>query len=139
FRREADFGRSVHHVNVAQTLDFGDGDVPFLVIEYVEGRTLASLIDELGALPESLCRHVGREVARGLAAIHAAGAVHRDVKPENVLVTPDHVVKVMDLGVARLMDESTRLSRTGAFVGSLRYAAPEQLERGGESVDGRTD
>src|SRR6185295_5468949 len=108
-----------------------------LVMEYVEGRTLRGLLDEIGRAPEELCRHVGREVAEGLAAIHAAGVVHRDLKPENVLVTKDHAVKVMDLGIARLADEALRLSQTGAFVGSVRYAAPEQF-RGGD-VDGRAD
>ena len=65
-------------------------------------------LTELERLPEELCRHIGREVAKGLGAIHAAGVVHRDLKPENVLVTRDHEVKVMDLGVARLVEETTR-------------------------------
>jgi len=106
FRREARIGQAVGHRNVVRTLDCAtDGERLFLVMEYVEGQTLRELLDELGALPEELCRHVGREVCRGLGAIHAAGAVHRDLKPENVLITPDHEVKVMDLGVARLVDE----------------------------------
>src|SRR3990172_4169430 len=105
-------------------------------MEYVEGQTLRALLDELGTVPEELCRHVGREVAKGLVAIHAAGVVHRDLKPENVLITKDHVVKVMDLGVARLADEAMRLSQSGAFVGSIQYAAPEQVQDA-ESVDGR--
>jgi hypothetical protein len=78
-------------------------------------------------------------VSKGLAAIHEAGVVHRDLKPENVLITPDHQIKVMDLGVARLMDEAVRLSQTGAFVGSLHYAAPEQFDAGGKDLDGRAD
>jgi tetratricopeptide (TPR) repeat protein len=110
----------------------------FIVMEHVEGRTLRALLEELGAVPEELCRHVGREVAQGLAAIHAAGAVHRDLKPENVLITREHVVKVMDLGVARLADEQVRLSGTGAFVGSVLYAAPEQFSSSAQ-VDGRAD
>ena len=89
-------------------------------MEYVEGQTLRDLLEELERVPEELCRHIGREVAKGLAAIHEAGVVHRDLKPENVLITPDHVVKIMDLGVARLQDEAIRLSQTGAFVGSPR-------------------
>jgi len=63
-------------------------------------------------IDEELCRHIGREVAKGLAAIHAAGVIHRDIKPENVLITKEHVVKVMDLGMARLNDEARRLSQS---------------------------
>jgi serine/threonine protein kinase/tetratricopeptide (TPR) repeat protein len=142
FLREADIGRRVRHPNVVATVDARtvetDGrTLRILVMEHVEGRTLRAFADELGRVPEELCRHVGREVAKALAAIHAAGAVHRDLKPENLIVTRDHVVKVMDLGVARLADEAMRLSQTGAFVGSVRYAAPEQF--GGGDVDGRVD
>ena len=90
-------------------------------------------------MPEDLCRHIGREVTSGLAAIHEAGVLHRDLKPENVLVTPDHEVKVMDLGIALPLDDLMRLSRTGQFVGTVRYSAPEQLTGGKAQVDGRTD
>jgi serine/threonine protein kinase/tetratricopeptide (TPR) repeat protein len=132
FLREAELGRRVRHENVVRTLDAGveaagGGRRHYLVMEYVEGRTLRALLEESGRLPEELCRHVGRAVALALAAIHAAGVVHRDLKPDNVIVTPDHVVKVMDLGVARFVEDAARLSRTGAFVGSLRYGAPEQF------------
>jgi tetratricopeptide (TPR) repeat protein len=142
FLREAEAGRRVEHENVVRTLDADaiaiDGaQHHFLVMEYVEGQTLRSLLAELERVPEELCRHIGREVAKGLAAIHAAGAVHRDLKPENVLITPDHAVKIMDLGVARLIDEAIRLSQTGAFVGTLHYAAPEQLL--GEEPAGAAD
>jgi serine/threonine protein kinase/tetratricopeptide (TPR) repeat protein len=169
FLREAELGTRVVHDNVVRTLGFGTADVdgaerPFLVMEYVEGQTLRELLAELGRFPEELCRHVGREIANGLSAIHAAGAVHRDVKPENVMIcrTADrdvaerpgaqpreregnvhhretHVVKVMDLGVARLSGAAENLSLPGAFLGSIRYASPEQLRRGGPELDGRAD
>ncbi|MHC5012540.1 MAG: serine/threonine protein kinase, partial [Planctomycetota bacterium] len=144
FLREAEIGQRVEHENVVRTYDCDatetDGRTAhFLVMEYVEGQTLRDLLEELERVPEELCRHIGREVAEGLAAIHAAGVVHRDVKPENVLITEDHVVKVMDLGVARLQDEAIRLSRAGAFVGSIEYAAPEQFRGGGRDADGRAD
>jgi tetratricopeptide (TPR) repeat protein len=144
FAREEEIGKRVVHANVVRTLDAGatlsgGAELRFLVMEYVEGRTLRALADELGRVPEELCRHVGREAAKGLAAIHAAGIVHRDVKPDNVLITKDHVVKVMDLGVARLEGDAMRLSQSGAFVGSMRYAAPEQIERAGRVLDGRAD
>jgi predicted ATPase len=130
FLREAEIGKSVVHENVVRTYDAdaiatGGAQQHFLVMEYVEGQTLRALMKELDRVPEELCRHIAREVAKGLAAIHATGVVHRDVKPENVLITAEHVVKVMDLGVARLNDEALRLSQTGAFVGSIHYAAPE--------------
>ena len=142
FAREADIGRRIVHGNVVRTLDFGSAVVDgvaqhYLVMEYVEGQTLRALLEELGQVPEELCRHIARETAKGLAAIHALEVVHRDIKPENVLITKDHVVKVMDLGVARLMDEAIRLSHTGAFLGSALYAAPE-LFAGGEP-DRRAD
>jgi tetratricopeptide (TPR) repeat protein len=143
FLREAEIGRRVRHPNVVATLDAGaasiDGqDVHYLVMERVEGRTLRALLDDLGRVPEALCRDVGRETARALAAIHAAGAVHRDLKPDNVIVVGGNSVKVMDLGVARLRDEAARLSQTGAFVGSVQYGAPEQFSDP-ESVDARAD
>jgi tetratricopeptide (TPR) repeat protein len=142
FLREAEIGRAVVHENVVRTLDADEivvGGVHhhFLVMEYVEGQTLRALLEELERVPEELCRHIGREVAKGLAAIHAAGVVHRDMKPENVLITKEHAVKVMDLGVARLADEQLRLSQSGAFIGSVEYAAPEQF--GGSGVDHRAD
>ncbi len=144
FLREAEIGISLSHPNVvrtyaAQTSRIGEQSVHFLVMEFVEGQTLRSLLDELSQVPEDLCRHIGREIACALDAIHQAGAVHRDLKPENVLITAEHVVKVMDLGVALLTDEMIRLSQTGLFVGSLRYAAPEQLAAGKRMVDGRAD
>lgn len=137
FLREAEIGRSVRHGSVVRTLDVDmvsvEGkSIHFMVMEYVEGRTLRDLLKDLKTVPETLLREVARQVAAGLAAIHAAGIVHRDLKPENVLITPDHEVKVMDLGVARLMEESVALTREGQFAGSLLYAAPEQF--GGKEV-----
>ncbi|MHC4817425.1 MAG: serine/threonine-protein kinase, partial [Planctomycetota bacterium] len=143
FRREAEIGRRVRHPNVVQTygVDVVQQDrrhFHCLVMEYVQGQTLRELAEEFEQVPEQLCRHIGLEVAKGLVAIHAAGAIHRDLKPENVLLTDDEMVKVMDLGVAHVSgDEALRLSRTGAFVGSLLYAAPEQF--GGGPADGRCD
>jgi serine/threonine-protein kinase len=143
FLREAEIGKAVHHPNVVRTLDCNQVSLrgtrcAFLVMEYVEGRTLRALLKEAPSMSEDRCRAIGRELAQGLAAIHEAGAVHRDLKPENVLVTPEHTVKITDLGVAWIADEALRLSHSGAFIGSLRYASPEQF--GGRGVpDGRSD
>jgi len=143
FLREAEIGRRVRHPNVVSThdadaIDVGGRTYHFLVTEYVEGQTLRALLDELDHAPEELTRHIGREMARALEAVHREGAVHRDIKPENVLITAGESVKLMDLGVARLKDESIRLSQTGQFLGSVQYAAPEQFEAA-EDVDGRAD
>ena len=143
FVREAEIGRRVRHENVVRTLDAGEAEhggerLRFVVMEYVEGKTLRALLEDLGRVPEELCLHVGREIAKALAAIHAEGAVHRDVKPDNVILTPEHVVKVMDLGVAR-SDDDVRVSQTGAFVGSLEYAAPEQFRPKTGAIDHRAD
>lgn len=144
FEREAGIGIAVRHPNVVRTLDVGSAEadgrpVHFLAMEYVRGQTLRSLLRSEGALPEELCRRIGTDVARGLEAIHAAGAIHRDLKPENILITEEQDVRVMDLGVAKIKDEATRLTRTGAFVGSLNYASPEQIREGGASLDARAD
>jgi len=140
FARECEIGQGIVHPNVVRMFGSGESDgFHYIVMEYVEGQTLRDLIVELEVVPEELCRHIAREVAAGVAAIHAAGAVHRDIQPENVLITPDHEVRLMDLGVARLVDESTRLSLTGSFVGSVQYAAPEQFRGGDEVADPRVD
>jgi tetratricopeptide (TPR) repeat protein len=140
--REAAIGAQVVHENVVRTVGVAPDATRVasrraLVTEYVEGQTLRALLGDMRRVPEQFCRHIGREIANGLAAIHAAGAVHRDLKPDNVLITKDHVVKVMDLGVARIEGAAGNL--TDAFVGSLRYAAPEQVRRGGAAVDARAD
>jgi tetratricopeptide (TPR) repeat protein len=143
FLREGEIGMAVSHPNVVRTFHAeaiaqGSDSVNLLVMEYVEGQTLRSLLDELERVPERLCRHIGREVAKGLAAIHAAGIIHRDLKPENILITHDEVVKVMDLGLA-LQSDGLRLSQAGSFVGSVHYAAPEQFGGRWEDVDARAD
>ena len=132
FLREAEAGRRVRHPGVVRTLDAGravvDGlETPWIAMEAVDGRDLRAVLAEAGPVGERFARVVGAAVADALAAVHAAGLVHRDVKPENVVVTAREDVRLADLGLALLRDEATRLSATGAFVGTLLYAAPEQL------------
>jgi len=138
-RREAEAGRRVEHANVVRTHDCGAYEMggrsrDVLVMEYVEGKTLGDLVRDLGPLPEAMLRAVAIQAAEGLAAIHAAGVVHRDLKPDNLLVTADDQVRIMDLGVARLVEESLILTREGDFVGSFLYGAP-----GGGPDHGGTD
>jgi len=142
FLREADLGRTLDHPAVVRTHDLGRtqcGDTLYyyLVMEYVEGRTLRALIRQLNTLPEALVRDLAVQVASALAAVHSAHATHRDLKPGNILITPDYQVKLMDLGVAFLTQETSRLTRTGYFVGTILYAAPEQVR--GEPVGPASD
>jgi tetratricopeptide (TPR) repeat protein len=142
FRREAAAGSRIDDPHVVRThaadvYPAGSEARCCLVMEYVDGKTLRDLLRESGPLPESLVREVGRQAAQGLAAIHAAGVVHRDVKPENLIITRENVVKIMDLGVAGIREEAKRITGSGCFVGSVLYAAPEQF--GDSAPDGRAD
>jgi tetratricopeptide (TPR) repeat protein len=132
-RREAELGMRVRHPAVVRTYEAGttqcdELELHYLLLEYVEGRTLAAIVAELGVVPEPLLRDLALQAAQGLAAIHAEGALHRDVKPLNLMVTPDHQLKLMDLGLAHLIEGGARLTVSGTFLGTVEYAAPEQIE-----------
>jgi serine/threonine protein kinase len=142
FRREWTLGRRVVHPNVVRT--FAGGEVPrtliaYLVMEHVEGETLRVRLDREGRYPEATCLAIARSLLEGLTAIHDEGIVHRDLHPGNVIVTGKEVVRIMDLGASLDLDAAVRLSLTGQFVGSVLYAAPEQLERDTPPLDGRAD
>jgi len=134
-RREAGVGMRLAHPAIVRThelieIEDAGGARHVLLMELVEGTTLRWLLDDLGALPEPLLRHVGHQLALALAAVHREGIVHRDVKPENVLVGADHEVKLTDLGIARPLADSGALTTRGAFLGSVAYASPEHLGTG---------
>ncbi len=133
FQREIDVGRQVQHAGVVWTIDAGEATVGgetmhYLVMPFVPGKTLRAVLDASGALSEGIYRHMALHLADALAALHSAGIVHRDVKPENIMVTPDDRVVLTDLGIARSINAPSEMSRTGQFVGSLAYAPPEAFE-----------
>lgn len=134
FRREAELVASLHHPNVLEVHDYGeDGDQgPFLVCEWVRGEDLRALAARLAPVPPEAVMVLGWELARALAAAHARGIVHRDVKPENVLVAEGGPLKLADFGLAALEDQE-RLTSTGAVTGSLPYMAPERIDTGAYS------
>jgi eukaryotic-like serine/threonine-protein kinase len=137
FRREVKLARRVTHKNVARTFDLGAHDgVRFLTMELILGEALSARARrEKIALPEIL--RVAAEIARGLAEAHVVGVVHRDLKPDNVMLGDDRVV-LTDFGIARVADDRGAADmRTGMIVGTPAYMAPEQLEN--LAVDGRTD
>ncbi len=127
FRAEAQNAGCLTHVNVARVYDFGeprDGDLPFLVMELVDGPTLADLLAE-GPLDPARAMDVVAQAAAGLQAAHAAGLVHRDVKPGNLLIGTGGVVKVADFGISHTVD-SAPMTCTGIVIGSPGYVAPER-------------
>ncbi|MFL5799734.1 MAG: protein kinase domain-containing protein [Actinomycetota bacterium] len=126
FRGEAKAVAGLAHPNVAGVYDYGeDGGRPYIVMELIQGETLAARLRRSGPLdPEEVAR-IGAGVADGLAAAHAAGFVHRDVKPPNVMLTPRGDVKIMDFGIAA-PSSGTGLTGTGMVMGTARYLSPEQ-------------
>jgi WD40 repeat protein len=141
FHREARVAAEVRHPNVVSVFaSGGDAHAPFLALELVEGGTLRDLLKREGRLDWRRAVMHGAEIARGLAAIHASGLVHRDLKPDNVLLAPTGA-KVSDLGLARRAStglSTEGLTRTGELLGTVEYMAPEQLEDA-KRADARAD
>jgi eukaryotic-like serine/threonine-protein kinase len=137
FRREAQAAAGLNHPNVVSVFDTGSDDgVHYIVMEHVEGRTLADIIREEGALPPARAAEIAVDVCRALSSAHEKGMVHRDVKPGNVLLTPDGGVKVADFGIARVASGEP-LTATGSVMGTASYLSPEQAR--GASIDARSD
>ncbi|HEX2057929.1 MAG TPA: protein kinase [Actinomycetota bacterium] len=137
FEREARAAAALSHPNVASVFDYGEDEgVPYIVMELASGRDLARLLREEGRLPAIRARSIGAQICAALAHAHAAGLVHRDVKPANVIVDDSDHVKVTDFGIARAAGEST-LTATGSVLGSAHYMAPEQAS--GAPVTSATD
>ena len=137
FQREARLAAGLSHPNVVAVHDFGEdeGDM-FLVMEYVEGPTLRERLAD-GAMTARQALAVLDPVLQALDAAHGAGLVHRDVKPENVLLREDGVVKVADFGLARAVSSTTTTGASGVLLGTVSYLSPEQVERG--IADARSD
>jgi eukaryotic-like serine/threonine-protein kinase len=149
FEREAQSVAALSHPNILSLHDFGrEGDIPYAVMEYLEGATLRDRLRD-GPLPVRKAVDIAVEVAQGLGAAHEKGIVHRDLKPENLFVTKDGRVKILDFGLAKVQlarpgssdvtrslekDESTA---AGAILGTVGYLSPEQAR--GEAADGRSD
>jgi serine/threonine protein kinase len=137
FQSEAKVQASLNHPNIVVLHDFQPyGDSYYMVMEYVEGKTLAEIVRSSGALPPHIAVIIAKQVLDGLSAAHRKGIVHRDLKPSNIMITPEGVCKVMDFGIAKVQGGKS-LTATGALVGTVYYMSPEQVR--GESVDGRSD
>ena len=147
FRREAQAVAKLTHTNIVSVFDTGEDDLggmttPYIVMEYVEGRPLGSVLDEdirqYGAMPADKALKITADVLAALEISHEMGLVHRDIKPGNVMMTKRGVVKVMDFGIARAMQSGvTSMTQTGMVVGTPQYLSPEQAL--GRGVDARSD
>jgi serine/threonine-protein kinase len=138
FRREARSAAKLSHPNVVAVYDQGEdkGQV-FLAMELVNGLTLRQVMQSEGALSPRAALDIFDPVLRALGAAHGAGLIHRDVKPENVILREDGVVKVADFGLARAIATTTSTAQTGVLLGTVAYLSPEQVERG--VADARSD
>jgi len=138
FKNEIRLARRISHRNVVRTHDFGEWEgSAYVTMEYVEGITLRDLIDTRRRLTAQSTLGIARQLATALEVAHAEGVIHRDIKPQNVLLDAAGVLKVMDFGIARLAERSSTITQTGMVVGTPAYMAPEQLLD--EAVDARSD
>jgi serine/threonine-protein kinase len=141
FLREAGYGSRVVHSSVVRTFDFGEADgLHYLALEWAPGEPLATHVVKQGPLPPDVAVRIVRQLAKALQAAHDAGIIHRDLKPDNIMYDArSQQARLLDFGIARdaELPPEERLTRTGFFVGTLQYVAPEALS--GELVDHRAD
>ena len=139
FKREVKAAGQLNHINIVSA--FGAGDVdgqPFLAMEFVDGESLGRRFRTLGRLVEREALRITKGVAAGLAHAHSQSFVHRDIKPDNVLLGHDGSIKIVDLGLAKALDDDQRLTKTGVAIGTPHYISPEQA-RGDKQIDHRCD
>jgi len=128
FKREAKTAANLNHPNIVQIFDWGIEDEPYFVMEYIEGNTLTSIIAKNKTISLSDILFIGAQVSNGLHAAHQKGLVHRDIKPGNIMITPDGKVKVTDFGIVSLQNEESDITKTGSILGTASYISPEQAQ-----------
>jgi serine/threonine protein kinase len=139
FEKEYNAARAIDHPNIVRAIDFGhNGTAPYLVMEYVDGESLGQRLERVNHLPESEAIRIISQAAEGLHGAHKLGLIHRDVKPDNILLTSDGGVKVTDLGLVKELDTNMGLTRTGRGLGTPHFMAPEQF-RNAKNADARCD
>ncbi len=139
FRHEAAIGQSLNHPSIARLYDFNsdrEKGVPFICMEYVQGQSLASVIQKEAPLDNSRVMRYVKKIAEGLDYAHSRGIVHRDIKPSNIMIGSRNILKIMDFGIAKAGDLS-RMTQTDTILGTPMYMAPEQIDS--KEVDLRAD
>jgi predicted Ser/Thr protein kinase len=138
FRREARAVATLSHPNIVTVIDRGEHEGrQFIVFEYIHGENLKALIERRGPAPVTTSLELAMQIARGLSFAHQQGLVHRDVKPQNILLNGDGQAKVTDFGIARSLDVQHGMTQTGTVLGTSDYIAPEQAQ--GQRVDEHSD
>jgi serine/threonine-protein kinase len=140
FRREAQSAANLNHPNIVSLYDYGsDGGTYYIVMEFIEGRSLADVIHAEGPLMPERAAEIASDVAKALERAHTAGIVHRDIKPGNIMITSSGQTKVTDFGIARALtgDSDQTMTQTGMVIGTAAYLSPEQAQ--GTPVDARSD
>lgn len=129
FAQECQVARSLKHPNIAAVVDFGlDGNKPFLAMEYVKGESLGARVDRSGPIPEIEAVAIATQIGKALHFVHQRGLIHRDVTPDNIVVTPDGVAKLIDLGLVKNLNGDFNLTRTKSALGTPNFTAPEQFD-----------
>src|SRR4051795_6809000 len=137
FRREAQAAAGLTHPNIVAIFDRSEWEgTPYIAMELVDGQTLKELVQQRGPLPPHIAVGLTEQILRALGYAHRRGIVHRDVKPQNVILDPEGQAKVADFGIARA-NNSSEMTQTGAIVGTVQYLSPEQAN--GDPVDARSD
>ncbi|MDQ3508366.1 MAG: serine/threonine protein kinase [Actinomycetota bacterium] len=142
FEREGRTAARLSHANIVQVYDAGkdenaDRDVSYIVMEYIPGGDLKNMMDKDGPLSGKQLSRIGAEVAAGLAHAHERGVIHRDIKPQNVLMDEYGRPKLTDFGIARALDSTVHTTKTGSYLGTALYSSPEQLK--GEEITPKSD
>jgi serine/threonine-protein kinase len=138
FKREIRLARKITHRNVLRTYDWGEfGGVYFITMEFVRGYTLAQYLEGTPQPPLRVALGIARQICRGLDAAHEQGIIHRDIKPQNVLIDQRGEVKLMDFGIARMTETAEAMTAQGLIIGTPHYMSPEQVQ--GKTLDPRSD
>jgi serine/threonine-protein kinase len=140
FKREIRLARRITHRNVLRTYDYGEAEgVYFISMEFIRGYTLSELLDEAPnrQMAPRVAVGIARQICRGLQAAHEQGIIHRDIKPQNVLIDAKGEVKLMDFGIARMTETNEAMTQAGLIVGTPHYMSPEQVQ--GRSLEPRSD
>jgi serine/threonine-protein kinase len=137
FKKEANSIASLSHPNIVSTYDIGsDNNINFIVMEYINGKSLEQMVKENGRLNSSTALDIASQIAKALAFAHNNNIIHRDVKPDNILITEDNTAKLTDFGIAKVTNSVT-VTNSDKLMGSVHYFSPEQAK--GKFVDSRTD